>query len=298
MFERGSLAPGNRLQCKARNQVDAAIHDARINDGGFRKKYGQVNSDDNYIPANIGQFNPFGYVAAGLNNDKTDKGNSQIPYNRKTNWGIGYDASIRQKKVRGVVQTTYRPRSLEFSHGEAPDNMLAATNGVTGAMMPGWLSQADVLTSLAPIANVRSDTFVVRTYGDIEPDYPGVKVWCEAIVQRVPEYIVDDVQDSYDGDTPHARPMEPYDDLNGNGERDTGEPFTDYDSNGKHSFIDFSNVFSDFQRFLAFTRFCRHFTISLDFRFYPCTFSKFSGKSLQVTSSSPGSTADAIKSKK
>ncbi len=115
--------------------------------------------------------------------------------------------------------------------------MLAATNGVTGAMMPGWLSQADVLTSLAPIANVRSDTFVVRTYGDIEPDYPGVKVWCEAIVQRVPEYIVDDVQDSYDGDTPHARPMEPYDDLNGNGERDTGEPFTDYDSNGKHSFI-------------------------------------------------------------
>ena len=110
--------------------------------------------------------------------------------------------------------------------------MLAAANGVTGAMMPGWLSQADVLTPLAPVINARSDTFRVRAYGDAGPDYPDIKVWCEAIVQRVPEYVEDE------SDPPHARPMEPYQDSNGNGKHDTDEPFSDYDADGSHSFND------------------------------------------------------------
>ena len=116
--------------------------------------------------------------------------------------------------------------------------MLAAANGATGAMMPGWLSQADVLTPLAPVINTRSDTFRVRTYGEIESGNSDVKVWCEAVVQRLPEYLVDDGRNPYDGDPPHARPMEPYDDLNGNGEYDSDEPFTDYNSDGARSFVD------------------------------------------------------------
>jgi hypothetical protein len=237
-----------------RGALQAAIHDAGINDGGFRERYGYEDartSNDlsrstglDFIPHNIGQFNVFGYVATGLNNDATDQANSQYPYHRRTNWGRGYDQSVRQKKVRyrdrpGYVEikTSYHPRAAEHNHGEAPENMLAATNGVTGAMMPGWLSQADLLTPLAPVINVRSDTFRVRAYGDGGPANPNVKVWCEAIVQRLPEYVVDDVRFPSEGDSPHARPMEPYDDLNSNGRYDdSSEPFTDFDSDGTRSF--------------------------------------------------------------
>ena len=103
-------------------------------------------------------------------------------------------------------------------------------------MMPGWLSQADVLTSLAPVANVRSDTFVVRAYGELNSEGLKPRAWCEAIVQRIPEYLVDEHRNS-NGDPPNARPMEPFEDLNDNGKYESDEPFTDYDSSGDRSFI-------------------------------------------------------------
>ena len=58
------------------------------------------------------------------------------------------------------------------------------------AYSPGWLSQADVLTALAPFITPRSDTFRIRAYGDASnpvTDTTEGRVWCEAIVQRMPE---------------------------------------------------------------------------------------------------------------
>jgi hypothetical protein len=58
------------------------------------------------------------------------------------------------------------------------------------AYSPGWLSQADLLTSIAPFITPRSDTFVVRAYGDAVNPATGVtegRVWCEAVVQRTPD---------------------------------------------------------------------------------------------------------------
>lgn len=51
------------------------------------------------------------------------------------------------------------------------------------------LTQADVLTALAPMLQNRSDTFVVRTYGEAVNPVTGVvdgRAWCEATVQRIP----------------------------------------------------------------------------------------------------------------
>lgn len=56
---------------------------------------------------------------------------------------------------------------------------------------PGHLSQADVLTAIGSQITVRSDTFTIRCYGDSR-DASGevrAKAWCEAVVQRVPEYV-------------------------------------------------------------------------------------------------------------
>jgi hypothetical protein len=53
------------------------------------------------------------------------------------------------------------------------------------------LIQGDILTALAPVLFPRSDTFVIRAYGEaVNPATAATagRAWCEAIVQRVPEY--------------------------------------------------------------------------------------------------------------
>lgn len=57
---------------------------------------------------------------------------------------------------------------------------------------PGYLLQADILSALGPILTARSDTFVIRSYGDATgatTDKPLAQVWCEAVVQRTPDYV-------------------------------------------------------------------------------------------------------------
>jgi hypothetical protein len=70
---------------------------------------------------------------------------------------------------------------------------------------PAYISQADILQSIAPILNARSDTFLIRSYGEaLAPDGKTVlaKAWCEAVVQRYPEYL--NPQDK--PETPEADP--------------------------------------------------------------------------------------------
>lgn len=59
------------------------------------------------------------------------------------------------------------------------------------ASAPGYLTQADLLTVIGPVLAARSDTFTIRSYGDVlSPDGSKVeaRAWCEAIVQRLSEY--------------------------------------------------------------------------------------------------------------
>jgi hypothetical protein len=55
-----------------------------------------------------------------------------------------------------------------------------------------WLTQGDLMALLAPIFFSRSDTFMIRAYGDsVNPatgDLEG-RAWCEALVQRLPDYV-------------------------------------------------------------------------------------------------------------
>ena len=56
---------------------------------------------------------------------------------------------------------------------------------------PAYISQADILQPIAPVITARSDTFVIRGYGEtLAPDGTTVlaKAWCEAVVQRYPDY--------------------------------------------------------------------------------------------------------------
>ncbi|EIP99900.1 hypothetical protein OpiT1DRAFT_04433, partial [Opitutaceae bacterium TAV1] len=81
---------------------------------------------------------------------------------------------------------------------------------------PAALSQADVINAIVPFMNARSDTFLIRAYGDVEnpitsttasPVIEG-RAWCEAVVQRVTD-MVDPNLDRWDPN-PTPTPTSPY----------------------------------------------------------------------------------------
>jgi hypothetical protein len=58
--------------------------------------------------------------------------------------------------------------------------------------IPGRLTQADLLQALGPVLGARSDSFIIRTYGEVKSPVSGEttgRAWCEASVQRLPEYV-------------------------------------------------------------------------------------------------------------
>jgi hypothetical protein len=69
--------------------------------------------------------------------------------------------------------------------------------------LPGYLTQAEVLKPLLPLLSPRSDTFVVRSYGDVEVNGSvKTQVWCEAVVQRYTDYVDGDGSELEPWDSP------------------------------------------------------------------------------------------------
>ena len=62
---------------------------------------------------------------------------------------------------------------------------------VTASANASYLTQGDVLQSLAPILQVRSDYFRIRTCGEALDSNGKVaaRAWCEALVQRTSDYL-------------------------------------------------------------------------------------------------------------
>ena len=71
------------------------------------------------------------------------------------------------------------------------EKALANFGGSTAEGIPGFLTQADLLSKLDSVLTTRSDTFKIRAYGESNNVLGGVdgRAWCELVVQRYPEYV-------------------------------------------------------------------------------------------------------------
>ena len=102
----------------------------------------------------------------------------------------------------GLVSSYPLDNATVLPNYKHPDNIadatrmeqtLKPTSKAWGA--PAYLTQADLLQVLGPALSARSDTFVIRAYGDAVDGGGKIeaRAWCEAVVQRNPKPLLPDV---------------------------------------------------------------------------------------------------------
>lgn len=112
------------------------------------------------------------------------------------------EAAIRKAGINANLVSEYpldnKSPLPDYKH---PDNISDATrleqtlkpdSKAWGA--PAWLTQGDLLQVIGPVLSARSDSFVIRAYGDAV-DANGTltaRAWCEAVIQRLPEPLAPD----------------------------------------------------------------------------------------------------------
>lgn len=92
--------------------------------------------------------------------------------------------NYRYKNGRDFMMTRGSMGTTNFSTPEAAE-------GSRFAGIPGYVIQSDLLKPIANTMSVRDDTFRIRAYGDARDANGAImaRAWCEAVVQRMPEYV-------------------------------------------------------------------------------------------------------------
>ncbi|MBC2592886.1 hypothetical protein H5P28_01305 [Ruficoccus amylovorans] len=98
-----------------------------------------------------------------------------------------------QAALDEVINETLMQGSRKVALGDVPGSLpfRQAEVGARSTGSAAYVDQADLLTILGPGLNVRSDTFTIRSYGEVNDNFGNrvASVRCEAVVQRVPEYV-------------------------------------------------------------------------------------------------------------
>jgi Tfp pilus assembly protein PilX len=93
-------------------------------------------------------------------------------------------AAVPAHAEKGALQAALDASGVNPANSGASDTLSAGA--------PGMITQADLLNAIGPVISPRSDTFVIRTYGEATNPATGEpqgKAYAEAIVQRLPEYV-------------------------------------------------------------------------------------------------------------
>lgn len=112
------------------------------------------------------------------------------------------DKTSLNASAKAVGATVNATAPAETNPRRVPDliaaNMKDASDNTwnTALGIPGYLMQQDIVQAIAPAIAARSDTFLVRSYGEVRNPRTGEvesRAWGEAVVQRIPD-LVDDSQ--------------------------------------------------------------------------------------------------------
>jgi hypothetical protein len=112
--------------------------------------------------------------------------------NNATSYAGALQAAIDLSTINNTVQGNAGGATPDYSSSYIPGRPPTSTLKQSTTGIPGDLTQADLLLPLAPRLTARSDTFRIRSYGEVRSlDGNSIvsRAICEAIVQRVPEYV-------------------------------------------------------------------------------------------------------------
>lgn len=123
-------------------------------------------------------------------NRRLDRGNTELALKGALQAALDDpDVSINE----GFRQSPRQFTDLEyqFMDGDSQVQFEEALEGPVAYGSAAYVDQADILRGLPAQLTPRGDTFVIRTYGDSIDANGNVvaRAWCEALVQRVPEYV-------------------------------------------------------------------------------------------------------------
>lgn len=115
-----------------------------------------------------------------VNRIKTPPGGSTRPFTSVTQF---IDEGVLKYAIDNAAPSINRPNAAPTITSDIPSSA------------PAYLTQGDILELIGHRLVARSDTFIIRTYGDVnEPDALGAgkakvtaRVWLEATVQRIPQ---------------------------------------------------------------------------------------------------------------
>ncbi len=110
---------------------------------------------------------------------------------RVSNDNAGLKGAIQTAIDNGGLNSGALYDNLQTNAGYPAQSRNNINPARTGVGIPGYLTQADVLQSLAPVITVRSDTFTIRGYGEARNDAGEIiaTAMCEAVVQRLPDFL-------------------------------------------------------------------------------------------------------------
>ena len=119
-----------------------------------------------------------------------------------TNTALGLkgalQAAIDSTTINSALQAQYPTpigTGTKSGRGNNPPAVIASqlpSPGTTAVGVPGWLMQQDLVQCFSPVMTVRSDTFLVRCYGEADNVHSGAtagRAWGEAVVQRLPDFV-------------------------------------------------------------------------------------------------------------
>lgn len=112
-------------------------------------------------------------------------------------------AAIDRSDLNQAFESTKELTASDLSQSVGPfpnaDNVEKASGGrAAGSSAAAHINQADILQGIGSFIQVRSDTFRIRSYGDVRDPVTGEvrsQVWCEMLVQRVPEPVYPSASD-------------------------------------------------------------------------------------------------------